>query len=261
MIKILTTLLLLPVVLYGDVLPFQEGSSANYSVTQHVDYSLECFGITQEDSADYTFGFTMTVVSFDETTSSYPFDVEVVLAPSTEADALLQALSQETLEFTVSGPFDIEETSGILEQLCEKYSNSHSVFTIESDIQLAVAQIFHLSGENLQSDYQYPISCYKILNYADEPLMEKDITVDENSAYTMGEVDADTLTATLQGIAKVVDTDQELHSTLEVAGNVAWDAVHPLVQQRTLQLHFDQISEGYFPLNIHGNLTQTITSN
>lgn len=256
----------------ADLLQFHVGDTASYTVTQKADYNIECFGITNNFQRDFTIEFDIQLLSLNETTSSYPFTVEVrckTIGPATlplgeypdpyEGGALLNFLTNNPLQFEIDSEFNVQETTGNLLAVYETYEDLMIPAELPSFFEFFLTQIFQLSGQDLVESNSYPANCYQLLNWQDEPIYEDEASIVQTSNYTIDSINSDTIQATWQGNAEVKEQDISMDGTVSVNSGVTWDSTQSLIQQRNLSAQVSETFDQYFSGRITMNLELIIS--
>ena len=272
-------------VVYAEFLIFKAGDKASYTISQKTTGERKLFDETILADSQATIDVNIEVLSSNEQ-SSYPFDVVVTLKKifftevqqngessttiSYDSSGLktvenhilakhIDQLIDHPLHFRVEKDFNIKEVTGYLAQIDESYDSPSLVGifgTTPWSFELLLTQLFHLSGENLKATNSYSASCYQFLNWEDEALNDQELNLDQSSSYIISNADANHISASWQGNAKVVSFEGRIKGNVSVAGNVTWDTNNPMIQTRELKA---QILETHsrFPLHAKISAEQT----
>lgn len=263
----------------AEFLLFKAGDKASLRICQKLDSEYENFDEITYSQSEAIIDLDIEILSSNQETSHYPFDVEVTLRKilisevqqdgksttiiSYDSDSAnkenkilsthLDKLINHPLLFRVEKDFQIKETTGHLTQIYENFDSPSpmGLFGATSwTFELLLTQLFHLSGENLLSTNLYPVSCYQFLNWEDEALDEQEISLNQSSAYIVNAIDSKKIEASWEGNAKVASVEDDMNGEVSVIGNVTWDIANPLIQKRDLEVKIEETHNGWFPAHI-----------
>lgn len=270
---------------HAEQLLFKAGDKASYTISQKVNLQESLLDKASYTQSEATIDLDICILSVNEETMSYPFDVEVTLkniilneveqdgtsittrhydsneAPKPEnglPNAQLGKLIDFPLNVRVGKDFDVQETTDTLTQIDQDWDSPLSV-SLMGIVRLLLAQVFHLSGEDLQLSNSYPVSCYKFIDFEDEPLEQENIVIKQNSAYTILKMDSDRIAGTWNGEVKVDYPEEELEGEASLVCHVIWDKANPLMQQRDLSVTVIETTTYFFPYQIKASIHQTLT--
>lgn len=273
--------------LYSEFLLFKAGDKASYTISQKLTSEFEIFDETTYSQSEATIDLDIEILSLNQKTFRYPFEVEVTLKKiiiseiqqdgisSTiiryDSDCLrnlennilaehLDRLINYPLNFRVEKDFQIKETTGHLAQIYENFDSPSSMGLLGATpwtFELLLTQLFHLSGENLVLTNSYPASCYQFLNWEDEALDEQEIGLLQSSAYIVNAIDSKKIEASWKGNAKVASIEDDMNGEVSVIANVTWDIANPMIQKRDLEVKIEQTYNGFFPAHINFSAQQT----
>lgn len=271
---------------YAEFLLFKTGDKASYTISQKLASEYEIFDETTYSKSEATIDLDVEILSANQETSSYPFEVGVTLrrlliseiqedgksstiinydsgSSNNESKILaahLDKLINQSLVFRVEEDFQINEMTDYLAQLYEEL-DSPSLMGIFGatpwSFELLLTQLFHLSGENLLPTNLYPVSCYQFLNWEDEALDESEISLNQSCAYLVNAIDSNDIEASWKGNAQVANFEDELNGEVSVIGSVIWDVANPLIQKRDLAVKIEEIYDGWVPIHIKLSAQQT----
>lgn len=253
---------------HADTLLFKAGDKAFYTITQKINAEGIIFGDPIIHESEATIDFNVEILSSNPETLGYPFDVEINLrrmrVVQSESDGSstdkikydskssknsanpvlvkhLKKLIDHPLRFRVEDEFQVKETTGYLEEIyfdCDENLFGATPWTYE----LMLTQLFHLTGEDLQKENSYSVSCYQLLNFEDDPMDEEEQKIDQDSNYTVTAVNSKEIKASWLGEAKVTaapDNEDGMDGTVSVNGHVTWNMKNPILQKRDLKVNLD----------------------
>lgn len=264
--------------IHADILPFKAGQKAAYTLTQKLDSDIAIFSESDHVESNATIDLDVEILSANEETASYPFDVKITLKKiiyteiqqdsnsthviSYDSDIKgrkvantplltehFQKIIDHPLYFRVEKDFQVKEIGNYLTTLNEDFESPSLTGLFGAThwtYELFLTQLFHLSGENLTEQKSYPASCYQLLNWEDEAMDEDQVRIYQESNYIIDSINSKGIYAFWQGNAKAIDLHlfSQRSGDVTVTANVTIDAAKPLVQQRTLKVEMEDTASG-----------------
>lgn len=253
--------------LSAEHLLFKVGDSASYVVTEKVDALVEIVhdkNYGQRAEGQSTLAFDVKVVSSNQETLSYPFTVQVTLkqisldetqvltvegsdvpgkivtkfdtanikkSENCKGGVQLASLINKPLRFKVTET-DVKEVTGKLEAAYAKLEY-HS-FTQVIKIEELLAQLFHLSGQDLEVSQSYPVSNVKTVSFEDEEEGKVEVVFTIHDLYTVTDKDSQYIGATWQNEVEI--TGMEITPDFAAAGqgSTIWEIENPVRQARRI---------------------------
>lgn len=271
---------------FAEILCFKAGDKASYTITQEVKSELEMFS-REFGLSTGSIDIDVEILSVNEETLSYPYDVQVTLkhvygldvakdgysvtttqydsgSLKTEENHLLaeyfEKLIDHPLIFTVEQDFQVKETSNYLTELHEDFESPCFMEMLGASpwtYQFFLTQLFHLSGQDLQIATVHPKSCHQLLSWEDDELSDDIKILNQECDYIINSNDAEKIVASWQGNAKAESFEDSMKGEVTLDGNVTWDAANPMIQQRDVKIHLEAYMNGFFSthakLSIHQN--------
>jgi len=276
--------------LQAEFLQFVPGNSASYELHQTVSHKVDLMGVITNVDIDATIALDVKILEASETLS-YPFTVEVTLRnlqfatvessgrnykannfASEEEDSTLPALSEflpniidVPMTFIVNGPFDVVETSGVIDQLDPLYTQeilSVKIFGLTPwTYNLFLTQLFHLAGEDLELSNSYEVEGHQLFNWEDGVVNEDEVDIVQFFTYDILKMDNENIDATWKGSAILFNKSvfAGLPGQLGVEAQVSWNKNNPLIQQRKMKLDLNEKITflGLFEMAVQMNIEQT----
>jgi hypothetical protein len=273
--------------MYAELLSFKAGDKASYTISQKLNSECEISDEKINSQSEATMDLDIKILSANQQTSSYPFDVEVtlkrILISGVEQDSQgttvikydsdsskpvensvlaehLNKLINHPLTFSVNKDFKVKETTGYLTQINKNFDSPSDMGlfgTTPWTFELLLTQLFHLSGKNLLAAKSYPASCYQFLNWEDDKLDEQEISLHQSSNYVINNMDSKQIKASWKGKAKVADTEDDMEGHVSLVGNVTWDIANPMIQKRDLKVKIEETRTGFIPSHVKMSVKQT----
>lgn len=226
--------------LSAQVLPFHKGDTAFFSVQQTTILKGEIEGEKQDMRQDLALDFEIKIISLNNKTLSYPFDVEVKFKkislssnPQTKTSKankqFCNYLTHHPLRFSVGEAPEVEETSGIFAS--ETFEDADYQANLLPTLQLILIEIFQLSGEDLILNKKFETSCTQLCHLAGSSLAEG-TKMKQSSFCWIDGIGPKTISASWEGNAKITNESMKLSAILN--GKILWNAGYPLFQQRTV---------------------------
>jgi len=267
---------------FAAPLSFKTGDKASYTIFQEVNSEMEMFS-KEFGHSTCSIDIDVEILSVNEETLSYPYDVQVTLkrvfaidkekvgfgVTITEYDSnslkpddnqllveYFEKLIDHPLTFRVEQDFQVKETSNYLTELFEDFESPGSMEMLGASpwtYQFFLTQLFHLSGEDLQIATVHPISCHQLLSWEDDELSDDLKILNQECDYIIHSNDSEKINASWQGNAKVESFEDSMNGEVMLTGNVTWDAANPMVQQRDLKIHLEAYY--YYFFSIHAKLS------
>lgn len=237
--------------LSAEKLNFKVGDKSCYSIEHHIGAQYKETG--QNCNADMVLDMDVELISLNEETLSFPFEVEVVLVgasgnmkaktnlftmdldfSSDNGDEYLPVdqLFGRPMRFVVNSSLDLKETTGVFEALYEKYDSSrdYGLLTfITSGVEMTLLQLFHLAGEDIRVNHEYPMDSYGFFDFDDE-----DEEVVGVGSYKIKKMNVSEIKAVWNLDAKNIMDDVEEETS--VHADVTWNRENPLQQVRKVKV-------------------------
>ncbi len=247
---------------------FKAGDKASYKIFQKADFEID-FGKEEflngvlYRQLEETIVLDIEILSSNQQTFSYPFDVKVTLRKllinnaeqheeSSEImkyDSSVSEISKNRIEecfdklinysliFRLEKEFEAKENTGRLDQFYKEFNALDSDFTCITLLHFdcLFAQLFHLSGENLLLSHSYPVS-YPV---PQDRAYDEDVIWYQDSAYRINAIKAKKIESSWQGNVKLASPDWSTDTDVSFVGNVIWDIANPMIQKRDLDVQVD----------------------
>ncbi len=270
---------------FAEPLTFKAGDKASYTITQETKSELEWFS-KEFGSATGSIDIDVEILSVNEETLSYPYEVQVILKRVSGLDVAKDGYSVTTtaydsgslknednqllaeyfeklidhpLTFKVEKDFQVKETSDYLTPLHEDFESPCSIEMLGASpwtYQVFLTQLFHLSGEDLQIATVHKKSCHQFISWEDEPSEDLKI-LNQESDYTINSNDSVKIDASWQGNAKVESFEDSMNGEVTLTGSVNWDNANPMIQQRDVKIDLEAYMNGFFSINAKLSIHQT----
>jgi len=163
----------------AELLSFKPGHKASYTISQTLFAELSHLGETVYCQSEATMDLDIEILSTNEETGSYPFEVKLSIQKLLISELQQNGLSSTTirynshrdtppenhllathldtlinapLHFKVEKDFEVKETTGLLAKMNAQYDSPSELGlfgTTPWTFELLLTQLFHLSGQDL----------------------------------------------------------------------------------------------------------------